>query len=55
MFDSSNWVKSRCLTQVIELSQNVDMKTQLNNQSNLYDQRLRHHCIKYHQWRVKQE
>ncbi len=36
-FNSSNQVESEDLTQVIELSQNVDMKIQLDDQSNHRD------------------
>ncbi len=34
MFNLSIWIKSEDLIQVLESSQNVDMKTQLNDQSN---------------------
>ena len=33
MFNSSIQVESRCLTQVLESSQNVNMKTRLDDQS----------------------
>ncbi len=38
MFNSSIQVELRCLTQVLKLSQNVNMKTRLDDQFNLVNE-----------------